>query len=63
MAQQQVEAANRTTVVKRLVQAAVLTLLLQLIAQLYPSSLRPTTAVQLQETSATFLAWTPLNGK
>jgi len=42
---------------KRLVQAAMLTLLLQLIAQLYPSSLTQTTAIQRQGTDAALLAW------
>ena len=57
MTNQTGEATKNTTVMTRLVQAAVLTLLLQLISQFYPSTLTRTSSLQIQEINETLLAW------
>lgn len=51
-----VDTAN-TTVMTRLIQAALLTLLLQLIAQMYPSRLSRTFSNQQRSNSDTVLTW------
>ena len=53
-----VDTAN-TTVMTRLIQAALLTLLLQLIAQMYPSRLSRTFSNQQRSNSDAVLTWEP----
>ncbi|MGF1538648.1 MAG: hypothetical protein ACFB4J_19475 [Elainellaceae cyanobacterium] len=63
MTNQTSNATPKTTVMSRLVQAAILTLLLQLIAQFYPSALTRTTSYQLQEVNDVMLAWNTLTSE